>query len=109
MDDFKNYIKQSNNDLTSGDTQDELITDIDSAIEEMVNTPYSIIFREMLIGFIILAAVPETYINMLKEHVDVDEEFKFIKEKLFKDSIIYRLNPGKEDEEDKKEEKPKTK
>ena len=113
--DYQKFLASNMEKLGSGEEYQkykeeiEQLNKLNEIEKEAKNTISTQVTREMLIGFIILAAVPETYINMLKEHVDVDEEFKFIKEKLFKDSIIYRLNPGKEDEEDKKEEKPKTK
>ena len=99
MDDFKNYIKQSNNDLASGDISDELITDIDSAIEEMVNTPYSIIFREMLIGFAILLLIPSSILATL-ESITREEKYGFelFGSRRFGFYKIYLLNPGNEPE-----------
>ena len=63
--------------------------------KEAKNTTASAILKYMLVGFIVIFLVPFKYISRFKEHVELKDEFRFIREKLFKNTKIYRLNAGK--------------
>ena len=110
MEDFKKFVNNPNNQITADDFSDDLITNIDSAMDEMVNTPYTIVFREMLIGFAIMLLIPNSAYDYLERITKEDKfEFEFLGNKKFGFYKIYLLNPAKEKVEEDKKEETKTK
>ncbi len=93
---------------TSGDIKFINPKEFNDEIEKLVNTPSTIILKEMLIGFILLILIPNSFYRKYEkvaqgEIWDTDEYF----ERKFKEYSVLYLNPGKPEakEENKKEAK----
>ena len=63
MEDFNAFLKEQNG------SHEELIDgvdyyDMDKMVDEIVNSPYATIMKEMLIGFIILLILPNSFYKL---------------------------------------------
>lgn len=109
QEDYYSFLKSSLNSL-SGDeyekTSEEIarIEEMDRIQKEAQNTLSSTIIKCMLIGFFLLCVIPIKYLDYINGLVPDAPDIEDIRTRLFRVSKIYRLNPGKEENEDKKEE-----
>ncbi len=102
-DDYIKYLQTTIDGIQdkSGEEYQKYVTELERAQfehdlkAESQKTNARAILKYMIIGFVLLAIIPAEAILKLKEHVDLKDEFKFIREKLFKNTKIYRLNAGK--------------
>ena len=103
MEDFNAFLKEQNG------SHEELIDgvdyyDMDKMVDEIVNSPYATIMKEMLIGFIILLILPNSFYKLYKSITeDMMSKYESNGTGKFKPYTIYLLNPGKVEEEPKKE------
>ncbi|MBR3280896.1 MAG: hypothetical protein IKI57_03500 [Clostridia bacterium] len=104
IEDFNAFLKEQN-----GSNEESIngvdFYDLEKMVDEIVNSPYTLIMKEMLIGFIILLILPnsfyKSYENITK---DIMSKYEFNGIKSFKPYTIYLLNPGKNNEEPKENE-----
>lgn len=96
INDYNNFVKRQ-----SGDKYK--LAEIPEMVEKMVDTPTTIVFREMMIGFLILCLVPQAILNKYEELINLDDKSKALSiiRKLYRPKVLL-LNPGKINKEEKK-------